>query len=243
MTFYEMLTEAYDVIFPLNPKQIEFIASHISPPARVVDVGAGTGIAAVELAAMGFEVTALEPEAGFAEQIKDKAAKQQAAVEVIQDDMRRLKENVTGRFDSIICIGNTLAHLRDRGQIKQMLADFHSLLKESGVLIIQVVNYDHVLQYEQYELPAINRPGHNVSFQRTYDVGENEIHFHGKLTAGGTTAENDLTLFPLTKEILHSGFEDAGFTSIRYAGAFDGRPHTPDAPALIAVARKEKVRR
>ena len=53
-------------------------------------------------------------------------------------DLRSIKE----RFDGILCLGNTLAHVSGEIELKQVLAQF----REKGThLLIQIVNYDRII--------------------------------------------------------------------------------------------------
>jgi len=52
-------------------------------------------------------------------------------------------------FDAILCMGNSFAHLPDvhgdQREHKRAIANFHSMLKPGGVLVIDHRNYDHIL--------------------------------------------------------------------------------------------------
>lgn len=56
-------------------------------------------------------------------------------------------------FDAIICMGNSFAHLPDfsgdQHDQKCAIANFHSLLKPGGILVIDHRNYDYILEHGQ----------------------------------------------------------------------------------------------
>ena len=54
-------------------------------------------------------------------------------------------------FDAIICMGNSFAHLPDfsgdQQEQRRAIANFHSLLKPGGILVIDHRNYDYILEH------------------------------------------------------------------------------------------------
>jgi len=55
----------------LTDKTIEWVAERVRPPAAIVDFGAGAGRLSVPLAAMGFDVTAVDPCAAMLGQLEE----------------------------------------------------------------------------------------------------------------------------------------------------------------------------
>ena len=63
------------------------------------------------------------------------------------DDVKRF--NAGARFDAVLCLGNSFAHLPDfEGNLtnqRQALRNFKTLLKPGGILVIDHRNYDEIL--------------------------------------------------------------------------------------------------
>jgi len=96
------VAELYDRARPSYPRQaiddvIEFAA--IKAPARVLEVGAGTGKATALLAERGFGVLALEPSAAMAAVARANCASY-PAVEIVQSDFERWQARE--RFPAIV---------------------------------------------------------------------------------------------------------------------------------------------
>jgi hypothetical protein len=47
--------------------------------------------------------------------------------------------------DGILCFGNTLVHLPDEAAIASFLWQSHQLVNPSGKLLIQILNYEYIL--------------------------------------------------------------------------------------------------
>ena len=95
---------------------------------RVLDAGAGIGTF-TELAAEGREVVAVEPDPEQLAVLRERVAGQ-ANVQVVEGTV----EDVSGTFDSILCL-NVLEHIPDdRGTLRR----FHELLVPGGSLLLLV---------------------------------------------------------------------------------------------------------
>ena len=70
-----------------------------SPPARVLDIGAGTGFLSIILARQGYEVTALDLSPGMLGQLRDKAARTGLSIHTVEANV-----SVTppGGYDGIV---------------------------------------------------------------------------------------------------------------------------------------------
>jgi 2-polyprenyl-3-methyl-5-hydroxy-6-metoxy-1,4-benzoquinol methylase len=95
---------------------------------RVLDAGAGIGTF-TELAANGRDVVAVEPDPEQLAILRERVAGQ-ANVQVVEGTI----EDVSGTFDSILCL-NVLEHIPDdRGTLRR----FHELLVPGGSLLLLV---------------------------------------------------------------------------------------------------------
>lgn len=104
-----------------------------SAPARVADIGAGTGRDVQELAARGHEVVAVEP----VREMRQVARTRHPAPEVtwVEDSLPRL-ERLTGRFDLITATAVWM-HLAP-GQRPVAMARLAELLAPRGLLVLSL---------------------------------------------------------------------------------------------------------
>lgn len=73
------------------------------PPARVLDVGGGSGVVAVPLAARGYDVTLLEPSTGMLEVARRRIVDAGAEVHVVEAGIEDVGTRIDGSFDAICC--------------------------------------------------------------------------------------------------------------------------------------------
>ncbi|RSK25650.1 class I SAM-dependent methyltransferase [Bacillus sp. HMF5848] len=238
MNFYTILSKYYDTIFPVNSVQINFITQHMHGKS-LLDVAAGTGNQAVELAKLGYNVTAVDLDPSMVHSINRKATEQQVTIHTDILNMIDIKSLQPLSYDTITCIGNSLSHLSSIDEITQALQGFTKVLNKNGTIIIQIVNYNRIFAHSIKQLPTINRPP--VKFERSYELCENnKIIFNGTLTVDDEQYESSVTLYGIQAEQLVSSLNNAGFHHIELFGSFKGEPYTSiESPALVVVARKE----
>jgi len=73
------------------------------PPARVLDVGGGSGAIAVPLAVGGYDVTVLDPSTAMLELARAHANEAGVGVRIVEGGVERLDELAPGPFGAICC--------------------------------------------------------------------------------------------------------------------------------------------
>lgn len=101
------------------------------PPARVADLGAGSGRDAAALAALGYDVTAVEPTAELRE--IGRRVHAEAAVRWVDSALPEL-EAVRGAFDLVLIVGVWM-HLEERER-RPAMERVRSLLAPKGRVVI-----------------------------------------------------------------------------------------------------------
>ncbi|TYB33191.1 MAG: class I SAM-dependent methyltransferase [Flexistipes sinusarabici] len=211
MEFYEMLNNYYDEIFPFSESTYSFIKDQSPENAHLLEIGSATGKYIKTFQTDGFKATGLEYSKIF---MND-------PYEMVIGDMHKLpfkKES----FETVFCIGNTLAHSVDRNEVHKVLYSAFSLLKPKGSLVVQTVNYDRICANGIKELDPIETP--NVKFERYYEYADDErVLFKGVLTdkKNNKKQSSEVNLVPVFYEDFIKASSRTGSSFVCFNGDFD----------------------
>lgn len=112
---------------------------------RIFDAATGTGFHAVQLRRAGFEVIANDGSPDMVKKARDNFASRGLNIPTACLDWRTLYPRDLGRFDAVLCLGNSLCHLYESEQRIQVLERFRALLKPGGLLLIDQCNFPRLL--------------------------------------------------------------------------------------------------
>ena len=229
MGFYDELAMYYDEIFPLKESTYAFLKSY-SKSGKVLDVGCSTGAYATrlneedELFVRGIDLN---------DDMIRLADKRIGSATFEVKDMREIDEK--NRYAMIYSIGNTLVHLEDYDEVKQVVKQMLDALKKKGVLILQIVNYARIFRQAVSELPLIETK--NVKFHRYYQHKDGKILFKSVLKTKLNKFISEVLLYPLTKAELEMMAEELK-VKIAFYGSFEKEVFKEDSFHLIAVIEK-----
>ena len=225
MEFYQQISKYYDYIFPTGEEQVRFLKEVAgNPPKRVLDIACGTGGYSLELAAQGYNVTAVDLDAGMLKQLGDKMDISKGTLEYFQSDMVKVNEKLQTKFNMAFCIGNSMVHLENIQQIKEFLVNTRTMLENDGSLILQIINYDRIILREIKGLPIIENKDIGLSFERNYEYSKEnkKIAFKTRLTVEGKSLDNEVLLYPVRQDELTEALGDVGFKKLKLFGDFNG---------------------
>lgn len=170
MGFYEDLSRHYESVFPVREAQKCFLWSHFDRAGvrSVLDVACGTGAYTREIVRWGLRGAGTDLDESMIARARELASAEGVAAEFAVGDMRDLNA-YRGRFDAVICLGNSLPHLLTADDILRALQEMASATGERGLLIVQTVNYDRILKRRPSELPEIRDDQHGIIFRRFYE--------------------------------------------------------------------------
>lgn len=235
MSFYATLSKYFQYIFPYNKNEEALITSMITTPVeRSLDIGCGIGHTASILAQISHQVIGIDLD----ETMVQKATQLLPEHMFYAMDMRQIDHPDIHDIDVITCFGNTLVHI-DNHQVQQAIKDWSDLLTDQGILMIQIINYDRVLDQKVTALPTIDHP--LVSMKRHYHHHADHIVFETILTDKQTNEVHvqHVNLYPLRQADLNDFLESAGFSIIMWFGGFDQSLWTSESYATIVIAQKK----
>jgi ubiquinone/menaquinone biosynthesis C-methylase UbiE len=253
MDFYTSIADFYDEIFPYNDVQRQFVKSFgiHGDGSAILDVGCGTGSLALNLAGIFKTVVGIDPDREMLKLANLKAlgfkAERRCNLEELgswvfmEKGMLDLSDVFAPEsFDAIICFGNTLVHLHAHEDIGEFLEQAEGVLKPGGMMMIQIINYDRIIDKQMDGLPTIENE--KIRFERKYIIERDPeiIDFHTTLTVldSGDIIRNQVPLLALRPGKLREMMINAGLSGLEEFGSFKKTPFTSESQPYIVIGRK-----
>lgn len=237
--FYESIAKVYDYIFPKNRKQLEFVESikKISIEEKILDIGCATGNLTELLGEKTRNIVGIDLDKELLKEAKEKHPN------LNFENMNMLKINEKfeeNSFDRVVSFGNTLVHLDSREEVEEFFQKVYKTLKFNGFFIVQIINYNRVIEKNIKNLPTIDNE--KVKFVRDYEYDKSigKVDFITELTIkeANLNIKNNIKLLALTKIEIQKFLGEIGFRNIEFYGDFEGRELSDNSEALIFVAQK-----
>ncbi len=202
---------------------------------KVLDAAAGTGYHSVKLMDEGFDVWSADGSPNMLAKAFNNGRKHGKILKTIHADWRWLNRDVHGRFDSVICLGNSFTHLFADHDRRKALAEFYSALRHDGILIIDHRNYDSILDSEEFQNKhTYYYAGDNVKAAPEY-VDEGLARFRYEFPDKSVFY---LNMFPLRVNYVRQLLKEVGFQTITTYGDFAETYKTDTPDFFIHVAEK-----
>lgn len=138
-TFYTRLTEA----------TLEWVGDRVSPDARIIDFGAGTGRLTLPLAARGYAVTAVEPSAAMLRQLEAKCrASKSSHVYPVRTVRAKMQDPLpSGKHDLALCVFTVVLYLTDAESLASAMRTARRALRPGGLLLLDIPSSDLFQSY------------------------------------------------------------------------------------------------
>lgn len=216
----------------------------------VLDAACGTGRHALLFAGIGLTVTGADLSPAMIEQARVNAAAQGLPADFVQAGFGGLAAATGRKYDAIVCVGNSLPHIRNTGDMQAALTDFRLALRPGGVLVIQNRNYNKVLAEKSRFMPLnhFKEGAEETLFLRITDFPENDggglltfniVVLHRDTAGQWNYRVHSEKLKPWLKEELALLLNAAGFNGLHCYGDYNGTAYDPETGAdLIIVAEK-----
>ena len=201
---------------------------------KILDVATGTGFHSVQLINAGFDVTSADGNAEMLAKAFENGRNRDLVLQTVHADWRWLNKDVHGKFDAIVCLGNSFTHLFDEEDRRRALAEFYAALKYDGILIIDQRNYDTILddgysskhKYYYCGDQVVAEPEHvDNSLARFRYSFPDKSEFH-------------LNMFPLRKPYMRNLLRESGFQKIKTYGDFQETYEETDPDFFVHIAEK-----
>lgn len=202
---------------------------------KILDVATGTGFHSISLLEEGFNVTSVDGSPEMLAQAFRNGRKRGHILSTVQADWRWLNKDIDGKFDAVICLGNSFTHLFSERARRKALAEFYAALRHDGILILDQRNYDRILDEGFTTKHRYYYCGEGVTAEPE-SISEDLTRFKYTFPDG---SKHYLNMFPLRKEYTCRLMTEVGFQYIESYGDFkDEHPKGDDPDFYIHVAEK-----
>jgi len=183
--------------FVLKKNRTFFQVHGIRPAhsANAVDLGAGSGFQAIPLAEAGFNVTAVDVSRDLLRELNIAAGR--LPIRTIQDDLLNFAEHSPAKVEIIVCMGDTLTHLKTLAEVEELINNIHGALENEGLLILgfrdmtaELIRLDRIIPVRSdsdriftcfLEYDKTHVKVHDILYEKTDDHWEMKKSFYRKL--------------------------------------------------------------
>lgn len=134
---YDSQTSKPDYNTVLNELFVDHIEEYIKKDAKILDVGAGTGVVSLEISRRGYDVTA----ADISKEMLEHISKKNNKVKIIQADVFKIVTE--DKFDCIVSRW-FIPHFKDWPKLVSHISS--KLLNNNGYLIFDMPQEEHVME-------------------------------------------------------------------------------------------------
>ena len=201
---------------------------------KVLDVATGTGFHSVQLLRAGFEVVSADGSPEMLAKAFANGRRHDHILRTVQADWRWLNRDVHGKYDAVICLGNSFTHLFNEHDRRKALAEFYAALRHDGVLILDQRNYDVILDEGFKTKHVYYYCGENVKAEPEF-MDDGLARFRYEFP---DKSEFHLNMFPLRRAYMRSLLEQVGFQTVQTFGDFKETYHQDSPDFFVHIAEK-----
>lgn len=202
---------------------------------KILDVATGTGFHSVQLMKAGFDVTSVDGNSEMLSKAFENGRERDIILQTVHADWRWLNKDVHGKFDAIVCLGNSFTHLFDEKDRRRALAEFYAALKYDGILIIDQRNYDSILDEGFSSKHTYYYCGDQVTAEPEH-VDDSLARFRYRFP---DNSEYHLNMFPLRKAYVRNLLLETGFQRVKTYGDFQETYQESDPDFFVHIAEKK----
>ncbi len=253
--FYDALLGEYDQMMDWESRlqrEAPFFEKvfHDYPVRSILDAGCGTGRHCFFFDTLGVEkIVGADPSGKTLEYARAKAKASGSEIEFVEASFTDLADRVSGRFDMVCVLGNSLSHLLKYDDLEKGLKNLREKVTDEGVIVIQMLNWDRRLALQQRFFPPQGHAGPQGEkvFFRFFDFLDELVTMNlvilktdGSPSRRWTHRVLQTTLRPWRREILLMAVSDAGLVIEHEFGGTNLSPFDlKESPDYIFIARKQ----
>ncbi|MCB1314488.1 MAG: class I SAM-dependent methyltransferase [Leptospiraceae bacterium] len=202
---------------------------------KILDVATGTGFHSIRLIEAGFDVVSADGSPEMLARAFENGRKRGHILRTVQADWRWLNRDVHGKYDAVICLGNSFTHLFEERDRRKALAEFYAALRHDGILILDQRNYDSILDHGFSTKHVFYYCGENIRAEPEH-MDPGLARFRYTFPDKSVYHRN---MFPLRKGYTTRLMHEVGFQTISTYGDFQETYRQDDPDFFIHVAEKQ----
>ena len=212
----------------------------LKPGESVLDLCCGQGRHSIALANTGIRVTGVDLSEEMLAIARGSSRHMTTPPQFIQADMRNLPQTLSGKFDAALNMFSSFGYLESEADDQAVLHQIANALKPGGQLMMDLLNREWVIRYNEPFEWQIKADGTVVLEHRNLDLHAsiNHLTFTEVAPDGsrGQPSELHMRLYTLTEMAKMLAIANLQLTSV--AGGFNGEDYGVDTRRMIIVARK-----
>ncbi len=244
MNLYETIASEYINIFPSSSEKRAFTEELLScgKAADILDIGCASGEFAFQLARTDRRITGIDSDSHMIDEaLRNLDENSREEITFLQEEMLPYLRNAPDdSFDLALCMGNTLVYLEGEKELSEFLREVRRILRDGGLLVIQLLNYSNPLIRPGFTFPPLESS--RIRFERTYGESDSEstLEFRTKVTdkVEGTVSLDTHRHSRFTPLQITAASQTAGFSETSIYGGYDRSPCGEDNFFNLAVIRR-----
>jgi len=245
---YRGLAERYDLFFGRfgehDPQVVQFFRKlfDLHGVHAVLDCACGTGQDLHLLHSLGVEVFGSDISESMLAQAERNLAGSGVDVPLQKVDYRELPQHFHEPFDAVVCLGSSILHMPNEGEVLRALRSMRDVLRDGGILILTQGTTDKQWKEKPRFILAVSTSDFSRLFVIDYSDGGARYNildiFHSEEGRGLKVWSIDYPQV-LLKDDYERLLKESGFPQVDFYGSYSFDPYDKDASDhLIVIARK-----
>jgi glycine/sarcosine N-methyltransferase len=220
-----------------------------APSSQVLDLGCGSGEHTRFLRTLGYEAIGVDASPAQLEAARQADPGGRYLLAGLTELDRVLEAGPGGA----ICLGNTLPHLCEEAEVRACLSGLARLLRPGAPFLLQLLNYDRILDRAERTFPVVLRPGEaegesTVFLRLMTHQGEGRLSFlpaRLRYRPGGAiplelVAAQEVPLRGWRRAELEALLGEAGFQVCEVLGSMTGGDWSATSSDLVILSRRSQ---
>jgi SAM-dependent methyltransferase len=215
---YVWMAGGSEAALQVGAAEIDALNLPLTDRGVVLDLGAGFGMHSIPLARRGAQVTAIDTSAELLRALAEFAGN--LPIQTVNDDLLAFQSHITEAPAAILCMGDTITHLPDRGAVESLVERASAELRPGGMFVISFRDYSAALIGDQRFIAVRSDDTRIHTCFLEYEPETVLIHdiLHQRTPEGWQTRVSHYRKLRLSPEHLIASLRSRGFTVRREAG-------------------------